>query len=118
MLFFFFFFFSSRRRHTRCGRDWSSDVCSSDLLLRRQLEEALEPGARMLGPVALIAMRQEERQARGLSPLGQPGSDELVDDDLRAVDEVAELRFPEDERLRRCGRVAVLEADAGVLRER
>src|SRR5215813_3845307 len=28
---FCFFFFSSRRRHTRCGRDWSSDVCSSDL---------------------------------------------------------------------------------------
>src|SRR3989442_482860 len=27
----FVFFFSSRRRHTRCGRDWSSDVCSSDL---------------------------------------------------------------------------------------
>src|SRR5215813_12279308 len=32
LLVFFFFFFSSRRRHTRCGRDWSSDVCSSDLL--------------------------------------------------------------------------------------
>src|SRR2546422_3890821 len=29
---FFFFFFSSRRRHTRCSRDWSSDVCSSDLV--------------------------------------------------------------------------------------
>src|SRR5690554_3264001 len=29
----FFFFFSSRRRHTRCGRDWSSDVCSSDLVI-------------------------------------------------------------------------------------
>src|SRR5207302_5022860 len=27
------FFFSSRRRHTRFSRDWSSDVCSSDLLL-------------------------------------------------------------------------------------
>src|SRR6266498_5806408 len=27
-----FFFFSSRRRHTRCGCDWSSDVCSSDLI--------------------------------------------------------------------------------------
>src|SRR2546429_5265587 len=26
-----YFFFSSRRRHTRCSRDWSSDVCSSDL---------------------------------------------------------------------------------------
>src|SRR5699024_12083279 len=27
----FIFFFSSRRRHTRSKRDWSSDVCSSDL---------------------------------------------------------------------------------------
>src|SRR5438445_6975359 len=35
----FFFFFSSRRRHTRYWRDWSSDVCSSDLktLKRRDL---------------------------------------------------------------------------------
>src|SRR2546429_3752697 len=30
----FVFFFSSRRRHTRCSRDWSSDVCSSDLPAR------------------------------------------------------------------------------------
>src|SRR5690349_17346427 len=29
---FFFFFFSSRRRHTRSLRDWSSDVCSSNLI--------------------------------------------------------------------------------------
>src|SRR2546426_4224773 len=35
-----FFFFSSRRRHTRLQGDWSSDVCSSDLLVR-----AHEPGA-------------------------------------------------------------------------
>src|SRR3989449_2108527 len=28
------FFFSSRRRHTRCSRDWNSDVCSSDLAVR------------------------------------------------------------------------------------
>src|SRR5699024_497401 len=31
LLLFFVFFFSSRRRHTRSKRDWSSDVCSSDL---------------------------------------------------------------------------------------
>src|SRR5256885_9838181 len=30
----FFFFFSSRRRHTRLQGDWSSDVCSSDLILQ------------------------------------------------------------------------------------
>src|SRR2546421_12730840 len=34
----FFFFFSSRRRHTRSDRDWSSDVCSSDLIQREQAE--------------------------------------------------------------------------------
>src|SRR5438105_7878991 len=35
---FFFFFFSSRRRHTRSTRDWSSDVCSSDLLPQPYLQ--------------------------------------------------------------------------------
>ena len=33
--FFFFFFFSSRRRHTRSLCDWSSDVCSSDLPIKK-----------------------------------------------------------------------------------
>src|SRR5690606_40270682 len=32
-----FFFFSSRRRHTRFSRDWSSDVCSSDLAMRNRI---------------------------------------------------------------------------------
>src|SRR3712207_6918169 len=34
---FVFFFFSSRRRHTRYWRDWSSDVCSSDLARRMKV---------------------------------------------------------------------------------
>src|SRR5256884_6230742 len=38
------FFFSSRRRHTRCSRDWSSDVCSSDLeLLEQSLSRFISP---------------------------------------------------------------------------
>src|SRR5205809_3289247 len=40
--FVFFFFFSSRRRHTRCSRDWSSDVCSSDLCSASQHLVTLE----------------------------------------------------------------------------
>src|SRR5437870_8354668 len=36
----FFFFFSSRRRHTRWPRDWSSDVCSSDLRTARPASRA------------------------------------------------------------------------------
>src|SRR5206468_8156631 len=42
--FFFFFFFSSRRRHTRSDRDWSSDVCSSDLDDEVQNDAAIDRG--------------------------------------------------------------------------
>src|SRR5437870_11961946 len=37
----FYFFFSSRRRHTRWPRDWSSDVCSSDL---QEVSESVREG--------------------------------------------------------------------------
>src|SRR5690606_40067481 len=53
----FIFFFSSRRRHTRFSRDWSSDVCSSDL---RQARWA----ARRLG---LERVRFEELQIYDLA---------------------------------------------------
>src|SRR6476620_4222546 len=47
MYFCFFFFFSSRRRHTRYWRDWSSDVCSSDLCIdgddHRRLRNLVNP---------------------------------------------------------------------------
>src|SRR6266498_5381653 len=55
----FFFFFSSRRRHTRCGRDWSSDVCSSDLLFN----PAWHPHARFHDALFLLFLdgaRSEE----------------------------------------------------------
>src|SRR3989440_9545809 len=38
------FFFSSRRRHTRSDRDWSSDVCSSDLAVLIMEVDGLEAG--------------------------------------------------------------------------
>src|SRR5207249_9616779 len=41
---FFFFFFSSRRRHTRSKRDWSSDVCSSDLVAQGLAPALAPPG--------------------------------------------------------------------------
>src|SRR6266498_2131553 len=53
-----FFFFSSRRRHTRCGRDWSSDVCSSDLPPpepRSMMVVPLVSRGQTLGVVTLIA---------------------------------------------------------------
>src|SRR5687768_12801902 len=71
------FFFSSRRRHTRCSRDWSSDVRSSDLYNKSLLylvHHGLEPerGSPILGLevslrgdpalVALFGLRSEERR--------------------------------------------------------
>src|SRR2546422_1830756 len=51
----FFFFFSSRRRHTRCSRDWSSDVCSSDLLRpRRRSRFSLPPWALAAGLLLVV----------------------------------------------------------------
>src|SRR2546430_14046844 len=47
-----FFFFSSRRRHTRFDCDWSSDVCSSDLVARRALAEPRIGHTGTLDPLA------------------------------------------------------------------
>src|SRR2546429_7386246 len=55
------FFFSSRRRHTRCNRDWNSDVCSSDL---RNVDETSVP----------IASKPASRSSRVLVPTPRPTS--------------------------------------------
>src|SRR5688572_31492612 len=59
LFYFFFFFFSSRRWHTRFDCDWSSDVCSSDLLLeRRDARVEHLAFARVLDATVQIAKRQ------------------------------------------------------------
>src|SRR5207245_6549594 len=51
-------FFSSRRRHTRCYRDWSSDVCSSDLASRARLPRLPPaPARRTRGGCAVLLLR-------------------------------------------------------------
>src|SRR2546429_5372266 len=63
-------FFSSRRRHTRCSRDWSSDVCSSDLPdARRAALERRPPGGRGSWPPC-------RRSARPTPPNSGPRSEE------------------------------------------
>src|SRR5690606_39494548 len=78
-----YFFFSSRRRHTRFSRDWSSDVCSSDLSQGR-IEFQYFP-AEQLG------------KAKDLLTLVQSGAADIVDispsyiSDKFALSSVAEL---------------------------
>src|SRR5207245_4862565 len=72
LLFVYLFFFSSRRRHTRCYRDWSSDVCSSDLD-----ERDLELGEEGLGHAGadderlVGAERGERADQEDEEPLGE-----------------------------------------------
>jgi hypothetical protein len=67
--------------------------------------------------LALVTVRQHQDQRGPLSPLLLRGGDELVDDGLCTVDEVAELRLPQDQRIRPLNGVAVLEAHGRVFRK-
>src|SRR2546426_4256773 len=62
----FFFFFSSRRRHTRLQGDWSSDVCSSDLVIGNNalVVDAAAAEARRLGYRAEVLTRGLQGEAR------------------------------------------------------
>src|SRR5207249_5619266 len=63
--YFFFFFFSSRRRHTRSKRDWSSDVCSSDLGHPTSREHEGAGRAAMAVAIAAVLLGGcQERSAR------------------------------------------------------
>src|SRR5436305_14812027 len=64
-----FFFFSSRRRHTRCGRDWSSDVCSSDLSPIWVQPDQFRSGP-PASPVGPRSRRSEERRVGKSVELG------------------------------------------------
>src|SRR2546422_8846514 len=107
-----FFFFSSRRRHTRCSRDWSSDVCSSDLTLARSL----------VVPLARAQLDEEPVRVAGMDPgdvLARPVVDadavrlELLDaaEDVPALeaDEVDALAVLLEEAPDRLGRVRRLQ---------
>src|SRR5438105_3350513 len=69
----FSFFFSSRRRHTRSTRDWSSDVCSSDLL-RVPLLAALPRDSEWLAVLAQVA---ETVALIGAHPAAEPVYEEI-----------------------------------------
>src|SRR6266852_6490783 len=98
-----FFFFSSRRRHTRCYRDWSSDVCSSDLAgrpicmtgghgnflgreadgpddARKAVREQLKAGADVIKLIATGGV---------MTPGVEPGSPQLTPEEIRAAIEEA-----------------------------
>src|SRR5204862_2899856 len=86
----YYFFFSSRRRHTRSLRDWSSDVCSSDLAL--QEENLSGAGLDLAGLGVRIALHADGLALAlagagvGLGALAAHGQAATVADGAIAVD--------------------------------
>ena len=66
----------------------------------------------MFRALAFETVRQQQHEAAQAFPLRFGAGDELIDDDLRRVPEIAELRFPNDQALRRIETVAIIEIRA------
>mmetsp|Transcript_9838 Transcript_9838/g.19622 ORF Transcript_9838/g.19622 Transcript_9838/m.19622 type:complete len:324 (+) Transcript_9838:185-1156(+) len=84
-------------------------------VLVAKLQEPLNACRGVLGALALVSMREEEDQPALPQPLLLSGNDELVDDHLRCVAEVAKLSLPDDEGHGVLDRVSELEAQHSVL---
>src|SRR5690606_39363865 len=69
----FLFFFSSRRRHTRFSRDWSSDVCSSDLVDDRAVVEPTHQENRQGGEALAVGLGAQVGGERHLADVEQIG---------------------------------------------
>ena len=81
------------------------------------LQEAFEPGAAVFRPLPLVPVRQQHHEAAEAVPFILAAGEELVDDDLGGVHEVAELALPNDQALRRVDAVPVLEPQHAGLRQ-
>src|SRR5712664_1136591 len=92
MLIIFFFFFSSRRRHTRSDRDWSSDVCSSDL--GQKLEDDEEKMRKEYRDIA------ERRVRLGLllADVGRSNAIDVTPEELNQAVMREAMRYPGQER--------------------
>src|SRR6266852_4023864 len=88
------------------------------VVFRGELHEALHACAGMLRPLAFVAVRQKHHETRRQVPFIFAGADELVDDDLRAVGKIAELRFPQNERFGIVAAETVFETEAAGLGKR
>src|SRR5699024_11837099 len=76
-----FFFFSSRRRHTRSKRDWSSDVCSSDL--PATLEFLDQATVKVVEDFAKIGLPTD---AKAVLLIEQDGAPEIVERDVEKIE--------------------------------
>src|SRR5690606_40016512 len=103
-----FFFFSSRRRHTRFSRDWSSDVCSSDLArqptgvrslnIRREAQPSFHPSRNGVGSPSL---KLSSSVSVGAASNRNPSSSPVRSEERRVGKECRGRGAPDEEQRKR-----------------
>ena len=82
-----------------------------DIVLGRKREKAFEPRAGMFRPHSLKTVREQKNDPRQPMPFVFCTNDKLIDDDLRGVHEIAELRLPQNQTVGAIETVAVIESE-------
>src|SRR5258708_14357278 len=77
-----------------------------------ELHKTFDARAGMLRALSLVAVREKHDQTRGEVSFVFTGADELVDDNLRAVGKIPELRFPQNQGFRVIAAKTVFETEA------
>src|SRR6476469_10287811 len=96
-------------------RGWITNL---KIVLGAELQETLKPRAGVFGALAFVAVRQKQGQARRLPPLVFRGGNVLINNGLRSVYKIAELRFPHYQGIARHDRIAIFETEHAFLGKR
>src|SRR4051812_2155489 len=94
------------------------EIADLNVVLGALLEETLEAPAGVFRPLAFVSMRKQEHDAAGGLPFRFRRGDKLIDNRLRTVSKIAELRFPKAKHVRVINRVTVIEPEDGGFRQR
>ena len=89
-----------------------------DVVLRGQGQKAFEAGAGMFRPLSFKAVRQQQDQPAEPVPFVLRAGNELIDDDLRGVAKIPELRLPANQTIRAIQTVTVIKTQHAGFRER
>ncbi len=93
-------------------------IADLDIVIGAGLEKAFEPCAGMFRPLSFLSVREQQHYAAWLLPFRFGGNDKLIDEHLRAVGEIAKLRFPNAKHSRIIEGVTVIEPEHSGLRKR
>ena len=83
------------------------------VVARRKLQETLDARAGMFRSLPFVTVRQQQHYSRQQIPFVFARRYELIDDDLRSIGKITELRFPQNQRLGEIAAEAIFESQNG-----